>query len=260
MYAIDRSDSLAHHGIKGQKWGVRRKDYVAKGIYQHHPDGYNYNDNRSKLTVSRNFREGTNVSRYKRQLNALPKYGYGADVVLRKKAETSRDNGKRIIASMFSGIVAGVAIGHLIDTKKAENRYLHYDKLKDQDVSTNGKKIVSRILLGGLVGAAIGVAANKKKENEKKKEDRERSERMDEYFKNKMGMSDREIKKLRDHQAKANTKLFASDSDSDVTKKVKKDWNRMSDKEFMQTYQTTKKEYLKRVAKYGDPYARRMRR
>lgn len=42
--------------------------------------------------------------------------------------------------------------------------------------------------------------------------------------------------------------------DSSVTKRVKKDYNTMSDKEFMKKYQTTKKTYAKRVAKYGDPY------
>lgn len=42
--------------------------------------------------------------------------------------------------------------------------------------------------------------------------------------------------------------------DSSVTKRVKKDYNTMSDKEFMKKYQTTKKAYAKRVAKYGDPY------
>jgi hypothetical protein len=43
-------------------------------------------------------------------------------------------------------------------------------------------------------------------------------------------------------------------TDSAVTKRVKKDWNTMSDKEFMAKYRGSKKTYLKRVRKYGDPY------
>jgi len=42
--------------------------------------------------------------------------------------------------------------------------------------------------------------------------------------------------------------------DSSVTKRVKKDWNSMSDKEFAAKYKASKKTYLKRVRKYGDPY------
>lgn len=42
--------------------------------------------------------------------------------------------------------------------------------------------------------------------------------------------------------------------DSSVTRKVKNDYNRMSDDEFMRTYHTSKKRYAKRVEKYGDPY------
>lgn len=49
-------------------------------------------------------------------------------------------------------------------------------------------------------------------------------------------------------------KLEPSASDSAVTKRVKNDYNKMSDKEFMRKYQTTKKTYAKRVEKYGDPY------
>ena len=42
--------------------------------------------------------------------------------------------------------------------------------------------------------------------------------------------------------------------DSSVTRKVKDDYNKMSDAEFRRKYQTTKRVYAKRVEKYGDPY------
>lgn len=42
--------------------------------------------------------------------------------------------------------------------------------------------------------------------------------------------------------------------DSSVTRRVKNDWNNMSDKEFAAKYKASKKTYLKRVRKYGDPY------
>lgn len=48
--------------------------------------------------------------------------------------------------------------------------------------------------------------------------------------------------------------MEANPNDSAVTKRVKADWNNLSDKEFRKKYQTTKKVYEKRVNKYGDPY------
>ena len=42
--------------------------------------------------------------------------------------------------------------------------------------------------------------------------------------------------------------------DSATTKRVKNDYNNLSNKEFMKKYQTTKNRYRKRVNKYGDPY------
>ena len=48
--------------------------------------------------------------------------------------------------------------------------------------------------------------------------------------------------------------MIIDKSDSAVTKRVKKDWNNMSDAEFLKKYQTTKAVYEKRVTKYGDPY------
>ena len=43
-------------------------------------------------------------------------------------------------------------------------------------------------------------------------------------------------------------------SDSAVTKRVKNDYNTLSDQEFMNKYKTSKQVYAKRVEKYGDPY------
>ena len=47
-------------------------------------------------------------------------------------------------------------------------------------------------------------------------------------------------------------KIFMNDSE--VTKRVKKDYNCMNEAQFMTKYQCSKKRYAKRVEKYGDPY------
>lgn len=43
-------------------------------------------------------------------------------------------------------------------------------------------------------------------------------------------------------------------TDSATTRRVKKDYNSMSDLEFRSKYQTSKETYRKRVNRYGDPY------
>lgn len=48
--------------------------------------------------------------------------------------------------------------------------------------------------------------------------------------------------------------LKISEGDSLTTKKVKNDYNKMTDQEFMNKYSTSKKTYAKRVEKHGDPY------
>lgn len=45
-------------------------------------------------------------------------------------------------------------------------------------------------------------------------------------------------------------------SDSDITKKVKNDYNKLSDSEFKAKYGASKETYNKRVKKYSDPYMR----
>lgn len=64
---------------------------------------------------------------------------------------------------------------------------------------------------------------------------------------------DRKVEKL-SNKTSSGKKMTASDSDSTVTKRVKKDYNNLSDAEFFKKYSVTKERYAKRVKKYGDPY------
>lgn len=50
--------------------------------------------------------------------------------------------------------------------------------------------------------------------------------------------------------------LIASITDSAVTKRVKLDFNTLTDQQFLSKYAVSKMIYLKRVLKYGDPYMR----
>ena len=46
----------------------------------------------------------------------------------------------------------------------------------------------------------------------------------------------------------------AKDTDSSVTKKVKKDLSQMTSQQFRKKYQFSNTRYMKRVDRYGDPY------
>lgn len=53
---------------------------------------------------------------------------------------------------------------------------------------------------------------------------------------------------------KSGDKLDDNPNDSKVTRRVKKDYNSMTDVEFRRKYKTSKDVYRKRVNRYGDPY------
>ena len=51
-------------------------------------------------------------------------------------------------------------------------------------------------------------------------------------------------------------KIHTYRSDTNVTKRVKSDFNTLSSKEFFKKYGASREQYAKRVKKYGDPYKR----
>lgn len=52
-------------------------------------------------------------------------------------------------------------------------------------------------------------------------------------------------------------RLESRDSDTEVTKKVKNDYNSLDDDQFQRKYATSKNTYARRVEKHGDPYAKK---
>lgn len=77
-------------------------------------------------------------------------------------------------------------------------------------------------------------------------------------LKKKLDKYDSQFKKAQDkYLAKADDarkRYQPTSSDSNVTKKVKKDLANLSDSDFRNKYAVSKKTYMKRVDKYGDPY------
>lgn len=77
-------------------------------------------------------------------------------------------------------------------------------------------------------------------------------------LKKKLDKYDSQFKKAQDkYLAKADDarkRYQPTSSDSNVTKKVKKDLVNLSDSDFRNKYAVSKKTYMKRVDKYGDPY------
>lgn len=89
----------------------------------------------------------------------------------------------------------------------------------------------------------------------------------DDYYKRK-AKKDKKYQKSIDRMNRRNerkgidlnkkVKLQINDSDSAVTKRVKKDFNSMNEDQFRNKYHADKLTYYNRVSKYGDPYKHRV--
>lgn len=132
-YAIDNSDSLAHHGIKGQRWGIRRFQNIDGTLtlegYQHlglNPDG-------SKFRGS-----GRHKKTYSDFVASTAKKGMvaGGAALATLGGITAGTPGALLGAHLGSTIggAAGVAVGK-IQTKRMQNKIR---KLLDE----NGKVYV----------------------------------------------------------------------------------------------------------------------
>lgn len=172
-------DYLEHHGVKGMRWGVRRR--------------------RPQQVIGRD--------QYRRGLrNATLGAGLIGRAIYKKRYRTDE-----------------------APTPTVKVR-------RKPAVSDEYKKGLRRATIeGGLIGRAI-------------------------YKKKNKAVDAKELAKKETKQVSHYTKdgrMKTHNTDSGITRQVKKDWNAMNDKEFKQKYYTSRKAYAKRVEKYGDPYKHR---
>lgn len=188
MYYIV-SNELYHHGILGQKWGVRR--------FQNQ-DGSLTAAGKKRYLREVNRKLGDEVydkatQNYKKVSEYASKHG------LHEDHDYVPEKGRKLSLLENSGI-----------TKEKASAMIKYSKMLDD--------------------------ATEKEE----KYDQQRYKKLAEITKE-VDLANR-------------PKLEILDTDSKVTRKVKEDYNTMSDQEFKNKYSGSPETYKKRVDKYGDPY------
>lgn len=258
-YVENDYNSLCHFGIKGQRWGIRRYQnpdgsLTPEGKKRYlNPDG-SLNE-RGRKELGRQYLKdrkyagrvaggalGTAAAAYyayeretARRFN--PKYRHEIDKIRKlypDKSILSRSDftkdGVRKTAKTVEEVrkmqkegwaeVPSFKIYKYEKNPMAEKLIDEFDK---KTIVPRAKKAVAVALAAGIGATAIGLYVHHKGVQKRKAE----------------------VEKML---------MGADNSDSSVTKRVKDDWNNLSDKDFKAKYGASKDKYAKRVAKYRDPY------
>lgn len=240
MYQVYNDEYLMHHGIKGQRWGIRRyqnKDgsLTSAGARRYGKKMAKYESKKAeaqaklfKLRAELSFQSGNARKDYYSDARTTRARSLVEDPLI-KKATKYENKVNEMTNALFDKFgqkgydeVRNYAINHkaYVDSliKMHENRRTY-------------------MLMNDYAASRGAWAANR------------------EYYQSEAKRSSDSISDLKTRLPKSRPQtLNIGSSDSSVTKKVKADYNSLSDSEFSKKYSVTKEVYAKRVQKYGDPY------
>lgn len=230
-------DELYHHGVKGQKWGLRQYQNPDGSLTPAGREHYGYGEARDRLGKAKD-----NL-RNLREKQATRDFLYGDFGRITKKGRQLRKD----IRSARN------------DVREARKDYKQakFDHKRDEDlaaVKDYQKKFSKVDKLGDKMDDMWekGLSDSKQYKKYEAEYAKLNTEMRQAYKKTGRNLVERVYNNIKYEKVPKTLKI--SKSDSAVTKRVKSDYNKLSEGDFKRKYAGSKNTYAKRVEKYGDPY------